>query len=556
VALATALWLLAGAAPVRAAQRYASPNPTSSGPTCSAPGTNPGPCSILTAVNAASADDEVIVEPGDYGSSGSPMVAPVYTDATNVTIQAAPGPRPTLFFANVTPGNTAVSLNASGDSISGLDIEATAGVSNGLSLIVSSSADRMYVHNAAGNACELDDAPIDNSACWAEGSGDGILVAPDAFTDTVTLRNDTVEAAGAGSGGGSGLYATSSGPSINLTVDALNMIVHGGTDDILAKPEGTDTVTINVGYSNYVTHAIGGTGTGAINQSPAGSDQTAAPAFVNTGAGDFHELASSAGTVDRGHDDGSLGSVDLDGNPRIVGPAPDIGAYEHQPPTVSASALPTSLLGGAPATFTAVGTPSDPGDVLSYSWLFDDGARSSGPATRHAFALPGTHRGTVTVTDASGLTATASAAVTVLAARSIAPTLSSVSQLHSRWREGTRQATLARSHRPPVGTRFSFTLNEAAKVGLAFTHRVPGRRVRGRCVAPSHRNRGRPPCLRTVTAGTLSFSGHSGRDIVAFQGLLSRTRRLSPGRYTVTITALNAAGQRSSPRSLRFTIVR
>jgi PKD domain len=542
------LWLLAGAAPVLAAQRYASPGATNTGPTCSAPGTSPGPCSIQTAIDNAGSGDQVIVEPGDYGSAASPMTTELFTDNANVTIQAAPGPRPTLFFANVVD---AVGLNQPGQSISGLDIEATAGVSSALFLGLSTSADRMYVHNTAGTACSLDDSPIDNSVCWAQGADDALFVSPDAFTDTVTLRNDTVEAGP----GGNGLYADAAATS-SITVDALNMIIHGGSTDVVAKPATGDTVTINLGYSNYVTHAIGGTGTGVINQSPAGSDQTLAPAFVNAGAGDFHELASSAGTVDRGHDDGSIGIVDLDGNPRIVGPAPDIGAYEHQPPTVSASVVPTSVRVGAPAMFTAVGTPSDPGDVLSYSWTFDDGARSSTAVTSHAFALPGTHRGTVTVTDASGLTATASPAVTVLAAPSVAPTLSSVSQLRSRWREGTRKATLARSLRPRVGTKFSFTLNEAAKVVLIFTYGKPGRRVRGRCVAPSHRNRRRPRCRRTVTAGTLLFNGHPGRDIVAFQGVLSRTTRLSPGRYTVTITALNAAGQRSSPRSLSFTIVR
>ena len=61
---------------------------------------------------------------------------------------------------------------------------------------------------------------------------------------------------------------------------------------------------------------------------------------------------------------------------------------------------------------------------------------------------------------------------------------------------------------------------------------------------------------RTATAGTLTFTGHSGTNKVAFQGRISPAKKLKPGRYTLVITATNSAGVRSAPKSLSFTIVK
>ena len=38
---------------------------------------------------------------------------------------------------------------------------------------------------------------------------------------------------------------------------------------------------------------------------------------------------------------------------------------------------------------------------------------------------------------------------------------------------------------------------------------------------------------RTATAGTLTFTGHSGTNKVAFQGRISPKEKLKPGRYTL-----------------------
>ncbi len=107
-------------------------------------------------------------------------------------------------------------------------------------------------------------------------------------------------------------------------------------------------------------------------------------------------------------------------------------------------------------------------------------------------------------------------------------------QSTTRWRVGGRLATFSRA-KTPTGTTFSFSLNEVATVTFSFTHRVKG---------------------RTVTAGGLTFGGHSGTNKVKFQGRLSSTKKLKPGRYTLVITAADSAGVRSAPQSLSFTIVK
>jgi hypothetical protein len=107
----------------------------------------------------------------------------------------------------------------------------------------------------------------------------------------------------------------------------------------------------------------------------------------------------------------------------------------------------------------------------------------------------------------------------------------------------------------PVGTTFSWMLNEQASVTLSFTQRVPGRKVGSKCIAKRGKNAKRSTCERTVTAGSLSLIGHGGTNKVVFQGRISRSKKLKPGRYTLVIVSTNAAGASSVPVSLSFTIV-
>jgi hypothetical protein len=109
-----------------------------------------------------------------------------------------------------------------------------------------------------------------------------------------------------------------------------------------------------------------------------------------------------------------------------------------------------------------------------------------------------------------------------------------VRQSATRWRAGNRLASVSRA-KTPVGTTFSFSLNEQATVTFSFNRRIR-----------SHEG----------TVGRLIFTGHGGTNTVAFQGRISKKRKLKPGRYTLVITAASSAGTRSAPKSLSFTIVK
>jgi hypothetical protein len=136
-----------------------------------------------------------------------------------------------------------------------------------------------------------------------------------------------------------------------------------------------------------------------------------------------------------------------------------------------------------------------------------------------------------------------------------APLVSRLSESARTWREGGALARVSRTAaKPPQGTTFSFALSEAATLHLAFTKAASGRSVAGRCVAQTAHNRGKRACTRTTSAGTLTLAGRSGSDRVRFEGRVSATRKLAPGRYTLTLTA-TAGGLTSTPRSLTFTIV-
>jgi hypothetical protein len=99
------------------------------------------------------------------------------------------------------------------------------------------------------------------------------------------------------------------------------------------------------------------------------------------------------------------------------------------------------------------------------------------------------------------------------------------------------RAATPRAARVARGTRLRYTLSENARVVLKIKRRL--------AVKPA----------RYRTVGTLTRSGLTGVNRIRFTGRIGR-RALRPGRYRAVITAIDAAGNRSVPRSARFRVAR
>jgi streptogramin lyase len=105
------------------------------------------------------------------------------------------------------------------------------------------------------------------------------------------------------------------------------------------------------------------------------------------------------------------------------------------------------------------------------------------------------------------------------------------------------------------GTAFVYTLSEASSVRFKIERRLPGRRVGGKCVKPSPRNRRKKACVRYVKIGTFAQGGAAGVNRKKFSGRIGR-RRLKPGAYRATLRARDPAGNQSRRKRLGFRVVR
>jgi len=247
-------------------------------------------------------------------------------------------------------------------------------------------------------------------------------------------------------------------------------------------------------------------------------------------------------------------------------------AYDAAGPALNGLAIPATAVAGQPVAFAV--SPLDAWSTLgATTWSFGDGGSAVGASTTHTFAAAGTYAVTLTGTDALGNATHATGTISVAPAAPAAPgppstpgpptaiapptaaplTLTHAAESHKTW----RRTKSAKHKQQAVGTTFSFTLDHAATVSLAFTQRLAGRKAaKGKCVAQTARNRHAAACTRTVAKGTLTAKGKAGKNTIAFKGIVSRTKHLAAGSYTVTLTAIDPAHQRSKPVTLKFTIAR
>ena len=132
------------------------------------------------------------------------------------------------------------------------------------------------------------------------------------------MRNVTAIATGANSVGIQSRYNDSSAGSHTLTL--TNSIAHGASD--LRTEDGNGPGRIVASHSNF--DLVKAESPGAISGA---GNQSAQPVFL--APGDYREAPGSP-TIDAGVAEG-IGLLDLAGNPRLLGSAPDIGAFEFVP---------------------------------------------------------------------------------------------------------------------------------------------------------------------------------------------------------------------------------
>jgi hypothetical protein len=323
--IAVFLTALALAPAAQAAQRYAAPPPAAGPEPCA----QAAPCSLKAAVTKAKTGDEVIVGSGSYA-----VTEQLYPEggAANVYVHGDfGGPMPqisgtgTAYTVFLPGGGSRLSYLRMSTTMLGASAVFCYGNGSAVERVVASAQAEYSTGIRVEGNCTVRD-----SVARVEGTNStGIGAA--SFTSTVSavVRNVTAVATGTNSRGV--VAACPACISGSVTIDLRNSIASGTGADLEAVP-GLTPGKIFVANSNFdVAKTMG------ESVFDKGGNQSAAPLFVNAAAGDFREAAGSP-TIDAGAVD-QLGALDPDGNARVLGTAPDIGAYEFIPPPVAARPL-------------------------------------------------------------------------------------------------------------------------------------------------------------------------------------------------------------------------
>ena len=200
--------------------------------------------------------------------------------------------------------------------------------------------------------------------------------------------------------------------SVQVTAD--RSIVHGTSSvtGCSCVPPVTIPNTAKLTITNSDT-AQTASGSGNVSITTSGNSNTPDSAlFANVGAHNLH-LRADAPVIDTaGQTLAGESTKDVDGEPRVVGPAADKGADEflNKPPKAIVTASTNTPRQNHAVTLD--GTRSiDPeatsgGGIVQYHWDFGDGtvADTTTPTTTHVYADVGARSVTLTVTDRQGAT--------------------------------------------------------------------------------------------------------------------------------------------------------
>jgi len=308
-----------------------------------------------------------------------------------------------------------IELLGMNSSISDLDLEDSVGEYGiYVSGAYSTAIDHVISHVSAANAIACYPAgTLTDSVCWSSGSSGVATTLLVPSSVIATLRNDTLIASG---NGGTAVAANPTTGS-TMTINLSNSIARGAGFDISASTDSNakTNAIVNADHSNYATvQEKNGGGGSTISVTPAGS------ATNQMGAPAFVNAAAG----DFHELSSSLATIDQGVNSPLNG---------------------TTDLDGNPRQL-GVST-----DIGAYELI--------PPA--------------VPVATTSNTIAAAPVALPLTA-----PVLSSLSETAKTWREGNALAHItAKKKKKPVGTTFSFGLNEPASVTFAFTEPASGRMI-------------------------------------------------------------------------------
>ena len=385
IAAAYGVIFMAGV-PAEAAQRYVSP-----GGGNAAPCTQASPCSLTTGVNAAGSSDEVIVTPGTYTEPSS-----LINSGSSLSVHGQAGQaRPVINTSGVVGlqlmGNSAVvrdlTINHTGTNF-GL-------ITSGTSPLI----DHVDVHST-NTACGAT-GTVRDSLCVSTGNQNGYSLITGGGTFDVKLRNVTTVAGG----NAVGLAIAANGPA-SISVDARNVIAKGsgsGADVVGLTTVGTGFVGITMHSSNFDQSSGVGAGTETVTPPGSGDNQTAAPVFSDTVN---YLQAPGSPTIDKGTTDADTGTTtDLNGDPRVLGVAIDIGvdeaipAVDSTPPETTISKGPKKKTKSRKAKFTF--SSSEAGSTFTCALDKKPAAPCTSPLKLKRLKR-GKHKLVVTATDAAG----------------------------------------------------------------------------------------------------------------------------------------------------------
>jgi hypothetical protein len=310
--------VLVGASQAMATVRYAVPGGTTSSPDCASKAEN---CSGQHALDVAQANDEVIFATGTYDDGSAELQE---NSNPGQDIHGEDGQPPPRI---ISTSNNFVFFGRNDDtSISHMTFEQH-GTGGAL----------LFTGGSAGHPLLIDTVQAVGAAEGIFGIfGNTIISNTSAFANATNgvavllYVNDSLRGVTALAPGNGGI-AVEQNPNCCFSTGTgviRNTILSGGPGgaDLMTGSASGSFGNVDIDFSNYanVSNCSGCTLTQGTNS------QSLPPALVDRANGNFHETLDSP-TIDSGEESANNGNFDVDGDPRKIGPATDIGADEFVP---------------------------------------------------------------------------------------------------------------------------------------------------------------------------------------------------------------------------------